>query len=368
MIGMNIPPSHSYFDSFLSKYERSMEGEECVIRSFIALVLCALLIFGMYWISPRRPSEALEVSVILPQICDITDSVTIRGEVKELAREQVFAESLSTVEHIYVKVGQQVQEGDALMMLRPTSDPQSVSAARYADLEAAAEAIAETDPEEWKDVLTAMAQTEYELPAEQDAQAYILYSPASGTVMNISAEKGESVSTLFPCVVISDLHYLYVRAYADETAIKKLQEGQDCYVSISALADQPVSGRISLISPEATRTTTLLSGSQIRTEVTVSLTGQSLFLRPGYAASVRVITDRCKDAILVPFDAIGQDTDGNEYVMLLREGRAYKQIIETRYELESQADVISGVLPDDLLILEPETVENGQEVRALASN
>lgn len=338
------------------------------MKSFIAVALCVLLIFGMYWISPRRPKDIPVVEVVMPEICDITDSVSIRGEVMELSREPLFADSLSVVEGVYVKVGQQVKKGDALMKLRPTVDPQAVSAARYADLELAAQAISESDPAEWQNVLSAMAESQYSPDEPAEPQAYTLYSPINGTVMSVSAMTGESVSSVFPCVVVSNLKELYVRAYADETSIKKLKEGQKCMVYVSALTEREVSGVVSSISPEASQTTSLISGSQIRTEVTIKLTGKNSDLRPGYSASVRVVTDRCEDAVLVPFNAIGQDKTGREYVMTWREGKACKQIIKTRYELEAQADVISGVGKNDILILDPDQLKDGQEVQAFAGD
>jgi len=323
----------------------------------------------MYWISPRRPQEPAEVSATLPQISDITDSVTIRGEVSELKRVPVFAKSVSSVERLYVEVGQQVQKGQALAVLRPTADAQAVSTARYADLEAAAQALAETDPADWEDILAAMAQTNlYDTQEEQTAQAYVIYSPIAGTVMDVSAAEGESVSTVFPCIVVSDLKQLYVRAYADETAVKKLRAGQACTITVSALTDTKVIGTVSAIKPEATQTVSLLTGTQVQTEITVSLQGGDTALKPGYSASVRVVTDSCEDAVLVPFEVIGQDTENREYVMVWRDGKACKEFIKTRYELESQAEVISGVSKDDLLILDPENVYNGQEVRIIADD
>lgn len=79
-------------------------------------------------------------------------------------------------------------------------------------------------------------------------------------------------------------------------------------------------------------------------------------------------TDSCRNAVLVPFDAIAQDADNREYVMVLRGGRARKQTVVVRYELEDSADVTAGVAPDDLLILNPGALRDGERVCADAAS
>ena len=317
----------------------------------------------MYLASPWNAPAPAAVRVTRPTVCDITDSVTIRGQVAELRRSELFARGLSVVERVYVRAGQQVRLGDPLLRLRLTDDPQQRSAALRADLQTAAEALGTLDAAQAEALAQSLWEQMSEDAAQKDTQVYTLYSELSGTVMDVDVVEGEGVSPLFPCVTVSDLSALCVRAQADEAAVKKLKEGQTCRVTVSALSEDAATGRVSAVSPYATASLSLLGESAVRTEVLIELeAGHGL--RPGYSAKVRVSTDNCKDAVLVPMEAIAQDEEQREYVMVLRDGRACKQILTTRYDLEDSIEALEGVSPGDLLIWDPASVFDGQEVRA----
>jgi len=349
-----------------AKYEQST-GEGCAIRSFIAAGISALVIFGMFWASPRRSTPPRTVQVTRPEVSDITDSVTVRGQVAELRHADLFADGLSVVESLHVGEGQRVGKDTLLMTLRRTDDAQLRSQARYADLETAAQTLIAAEPEQWESVLQAMAQEQLQ-PEDSGARRYGLYSPMAGTVMKVAVKAGDSVSSVFPCIEISDLTALCIRAQADENAVKKLAVGQKCAVSVPALTETKLAGHVRSVSPYAQQTASLLGSGARETEVEIALDGENTALRPGYSATARVTTDSCRNAVLVPFDAIAQDADNREYVMVLRGGRARKQTVVVRYELEDSADVTAGVAPDDLLILNPGALRDGERVCADAAS
>ena len=324
-----------------------------------------LIVGGMYLLSPRRPTDPKPVQVAQAEVCDISDSVTIHGQVSELKRIESFAHGLSVVEQIYVKKGQAVSKGERLMRLRLCDDQQARSEARYSDFEAFAQSMLTAEPEQWEAMAQAIIQNETQETHGDGTQVYYLYSGIAGTVMDVTVQTGDSVSAIFPCVSISDLSKLCIRAEADETSVKKLKTGQSCTISIPALTEEQSAGTITEISPYAATSLSLLGDSGAQTEVIVSIEGNPA-LKPGYTASVRVITDICHDAVLVPFEAIAQDENNVEYVMVYRQGRAVRQNITTRYELENQAEVTSGVAGGDLLILSPDGIKEGEKVTANA--
>ena len=74
-------------------------------------------------------------------------------------------------------------------------------------------------------------------------------------------------------------------------------------------------------------------------------------LLPGCSVDATISVSRISNAIVVPYSAIMQDEDGNEYVYLLREGHAEKRIITTAADLGDEVWVSSGLAAGEELIL-----------------
>jgi len=78
-----------------------------------------------------------------------------------------------------------------------------------------------------------------------------LVAPFDGVITARQAELGEVVAPGTPVVTITDLDHVWVRAYLNETDLRRVRLGQRAVVSTDAPRDRPLDGRLSFIASEA---------------------------------------------------------------------------------------------------------------------
>ena len=65
------------------------------------------------------------------------------------------------------------------------------------------------------------------------------------------------------------------------------------------------------------------------------------------------------------YKAVRQDKDGTEYVYVFRDGVAVRKDIVTGLELSDGIEVLSGLLPEDKVLMSQEEIENGNYVKVV---
>lgn len=78
-----------------------------------------------------------------------------------------------------------------------------------------------------------------------------LVAPFDGVITARQAELGEVVAPGTPVVTVTDLDHVWVRAYLNETDLRRVRLGQRAVVTTDAPHDKPLAGRLSFIASEA---------------------------------------------------------------------------------------------------------------------
>ncbi|HHY74379.1 MAG TPA: HlyD family efflux transporter periplasmic adaptor subunit [Bacillus bacterium] len=86
----------------------------------------------------------------------------------------------------------------------------------------------------------------------------IIKSPINGTVVKVYSKKKEIASPSQPLALVMDMNSLYVSANIEETAINKIKEGQDVFVSLDLLGGKKLKGKVSKIGKATNSTFSLL--------------------------------------------------------------------------------------------------------------
>jgi hypothetical protein len=86
------------------------------------------------------------------------------------------------------------------------------------------------------------------------------------------------------------------------------------------------------------------------------------FIRAGYTAEAIIGVGEPREMVLIPYEAINQDEQG-EYVFVLVGNTALRRDILTGIELAEGAELLSGIREDDELIVRPERYEENMLVR-----
>ena len=334
------------------------------MKKVILLLAAVACVFGMYWGSPYHRTEQQAVELIRPQVSDIRDMVILQGSITDSAPIRLYADGTSVVKEILVKPGQTVRAGQMLMRLERTEEnsaPQEATAAAMVQLQQALEDGDISAAEELVDSIV-FAQNN---PKYQNAttKAYQLYSPVDCTVMEINNGVGETVTGILPCLVLCDARNLHIEVQAEEDTVGMLQEEMVCEVTIPAFQTEIIEGRVEAIMPYARQTGSLLNSSgSAKTTLHISVS-EPAGLKPGYRAEVKVVTKYKSAALLVPYEAVRQDESGQEYVMLMEQNTVCRREIRTGSELDESVEVVEGIAAEDILLLSPDNVQEGDIVQ-----
>ncbi len=142
-----------------------------------------------------------------------------------------------------------------------------------------------------------------------------IYAPVDGTIMSVSANLGDNVSSS-AIIVMGDLSKLYVLTYMDETDFQAFQVGNAADIVFNALPDETFKGKVVEVDPALSTS----SGSALVSGL-VQLDPTKTKLLMGMTASVTVIAGQAQDAVLVPITALHQQPGGAYSVMVLKNGK-----------------------------------------------
>jgi macrolide-specific efflux system membrane fusion protein len=370
------------------------KGRILAINGVLVLVLGGAL-FGAYellWPSPESnaASDARHMSVLR---ANVIESVSAAGTLQSGYTATADFATSGTVTEIDVKVGDVVGAGAVLAKLDGTEAEQQVKAAQSSldaaeeDLANAKEAAATTTSApppggqsgggaQQQSITSLQAKVDQAALALQQAKdarsATVLTAPGAGTVTAITGSVGQKVgssagssstakgstgtgaTTTSGFITITDLGNLVVKANVAEIDVSKVKAGQDATVTINALPDTPIAGKV--ISADLTPTTT---NNIVQFGVSLSLTQPPAGLRPGQSASVSITVARADDALAVPSAAV-RTVGGTSTVTVLTNGQEESRTIQVGVRSESLVQVTSGLSDGDQVVLAlPSTTGTG---------
>ena len=188
-----------------------------------------------------------------------------------------------------------------------------------------------------------------------------LVSPIDGTVTSVAIEQDGYVRAGQTAVVVSSGNGLQLRLTVGESQIADLRVGQRAEITGVGFRDSVYTGVITEIADEATQT---LSGTTQETvvEVLASVEDPGDDIKPGFSVKARIVTQEKENVLIAPYETVGADADGSEYVFVYRDGRAVRADVETGEEYDSGFEIVSGIREGDILLCEPDWLSDGARV------
>lgn len=194
-------------------------------------------------------------------------------------------------------------------------------------------------------------------------QASII-APFAGTITDIQAVAGCQASASDIAVQLDDLSNLIIEVGISQMEINKITAGQSALVTFDALPNAIYEGVVRNIS-EAGKT----SGDDAIFKVVIFLLSADENVKPGFTASISIITSQLEDALLIPNQAVQYADDGSTYVLQQQESGQFTKVpIQTGARSDVYSELIEGDLEegDALLITSAGNayfqVETGEEV------
>lgn len=185
-----------------------------------------------------------------------------------------------------------------------------------------------------------LANAKARLALAKGSEAVIeLISPIDATVMAISAQVGEAVSTS-AVITLANLQQAMLEVYLDETDLDKIAVGNPAEAIFDALPEQIYKGIVVAVDPSLA---TISGVKAIR--ILVQLDGQEIgkTLPVGLNASVDVIAGRAENAVLVPVEAL-REISPNEYaIFVIENGEPVMRLVQIGLMDITSAEITSGL-------------------------
>ncbi len=359
------------------------------------LLLTALIIGLAVWGATAFRNRSHDVADFVTKRLEkgaIVETVTATGTITPISNIDVGTQVSGRIQEIFVDYNSQVQKGQLLALIDPSSFESNV-AKEKANLEVAKaqvlvakasrdyykkhlERITKLNKQSYsadkeldeaqKDYDTSVAQMAlYQAQVEQ-AQAALDYnliqlgytkiiSPVDGMIVSKNIEAGQTVAASFetPTLfnVAEDLTKMKIEASVVEADIAKVKEGQTVEFSVDSYPDEIFTGTVTQVRNEA-----VTNSNVVTYEVIIEVDNSDLKFKPGMTANVEIITASKNDILVSPNKALRFSIDNGE----------------TRYKDKGlwildngqprRLAVITGIYDDDSTEVSGPDLQEGMEV------
>jgi len=294
----------------------------------------------------RPPAEkaAIPVKTEMVQRDDMAAYVQTHARLEAERWVDVLARTTGLVQELAVEEGDRVTEGDVLVRLEKEQLSLRVQQAEVALKQVRTSYERTRAMHERRMVSDAefdavQHQLENAQVALEETQLNLTYAdiraPISGMVMRRSVEVGDLVRANQEVFALADVEPLLARIHIPEKRMQQIREGQEARVLVESLPDQDFTGRIRMISPGVDPQ----SGT---VKVTLEIPSGRGQLKPGMFASVRIITDRHPQTLIIPKKALVLETDEDD-VFVLEEGKARRTRVELGFVDGDRVEVLAGL-------------------------
>lgn len=339
-----------------------------MLYAFTAAVVALILLAG-------HTVESSMVRVTAMRIAQTTveDTITCAGKVEDYPGNSLYAPQAGIVSKLYVKEGDTVSVGQAIMDITPntvsasSASSDSSSSATAANYSAAYEAYSKylqgyqpggASPGN----ASSSSSQDYSQEYSNSAGVYTLKAVNAGTVKSLAVScVGAFISPSAPAVVIKNGNGMQVRLSVDESQISDLKTGQKVQVSGVGFKNSLYSGSVLSVSNEA-KQTLLTTGQETVVDVVASVDNPGVDIKPGFSAKVKITTSQNNRVLCVPYEAVREDSNESEYVFCEVGGKAKKVQIVTGREFDTGFEVKNGIKAGDIVITNPDDVSGGDKV------
>jgi RND family efflux transporter MFP subunit len=181
--------------------------------------------------------------------------------------------------------------------------------------------------------------------AEATLKATELISPISGTVTDMAASVGDTV-TASSIVTVADLSQPYtIDTYFDAEDWSGVQPGYEADIVFDILPDDTYKGTVTMVYPELDSS----SGSSLIHAVVKLNDNVSQSLPSGTSAAVDVISGKADNAVLVPVEALHKIDDGRSTLFVMENGSPRLRVVDVGLQDVTYAEIKSGLKVGDVV-------------------
>ncbi|HXP60835.1 MAG TPA: efflux RND transporter periplasmic adaptor subunit, partial [Dongiaceae bacterium] len=175
-------------------------------------------------------------------------------------------------------------------------------------------------------------------------KALRILAPQDGLVIDLNVVEGQSVGAGMKLCRLADLGRVWMHADIYEQDLAYLQPGQEATVTLSYLPDREFRGRVAYITPSVDERT---HSARVRME----FQNPGGFLKPGMAASVKLVCELEPSALLIPDMAILRSGETTTVFVALDGGKFDPRTVTLGPRAEpDDYQVLSGVSEGERIV------------------
>jgi membrane fusion protein (multidrug efflux system) len=318
----------------------------------------------------QQAPAAIAVEVAEVEVGQVVDAMTVTGNLRSDESADVSAEIEGRVDGVHFTEGQKVERGDLLFTL-----DDAVYRAELATAEANLE-LSRRNNERAIELLERNAGT---VRARDEAQAQLaideadvdlararlektrITAPFAGVVGLREVSVGGYVSPGHVLVNLEDIDPIKVDFPVPERALSAVEVGQPIEVAVTAWPDRTFEGEVYAIDPRIDP-----QGRSIA--IRARIDNRDHLLRPGLFATVRLITARRDEALLVPEQAIFAQM-GKPVVYKVVDGVARLTEVTLGGRRVGQAEITAGLQAGDVVVTAGQLkLQDGAAVRLIEAD
>jgi HlyD family secretion protein len=306
---------------------------------------------------------------------DIRRTVSASGRIEAHRNVEIKSKASGEIISMPFEVSDRVERGDTLVELDPVDERRNVRSAQ-SDLQTAKASYEDAriktkrledlnsqglaSQEEYETQRLQMIRARVELEkreislelAEQRLDETRIFAPFAGVVSERYVQVGQIISSGMstvtdgtPILMLSDMSRLYAEASVDESDIGLVEVGQPAEISVDAYPDQKFTGKVRRIDVRGTSVSGVIT---YKTEVEI-LGDEKQKLRPEMTASVDIVVEESRDALVIPVAAL-QNKGRNYFVLAGSSPEEAKQInVEPGLRSGEYVEIVSGLDSGDTL-------------------
>jgi HlyD family secretion protein len=186
-----------------------------------------------------------------------------------------------------------------------------------------------------------------QLQAENSQANAQLTAPLDGVVSQVNARQGELTGGTLPAIVLTDLKSFHMKVLVDEIDVRQVQVGQPVRLTLDALPDAQIAGKVTEISPTANNV-----NGVIAYEVTIVPDSTDAPLRAGMSAAAVITTAQVNNVVLVPNRFIQIDRQTKQAVVYkMANSEPVLQEVELGLRNETDSQIVAGLNDGDQVAL-----------------
>ncbi|MDQ6420907.1 efflux RND transporter periplasmic adaptor subunit [Paenibacillus sp. LHD-117] len=341
-------------------------------QTMIAALSVSLVFAGGCSLLPDEKAEEVLPEIVPPQISKkpeyevttktLETKVQVIGKIISTQEETLyFTLDNKHLKALYVKTGDTVQAGDVIGELDVEDLKKTLRMERLAfkrEENAMKETLRmrdEMEPLEFEEKQIAFEEKRQKLvDMEEEIAKATIVAPYSGTIVSVSAQKGDVIKAYAPIAIVADTALMTPAAKLTKTELEKIAPGMEAVISISSVGN--FKGKVKQLpvkSTEGDGNGNPPTGEQKpeRPEdfMIIDIPELPKGLNRGTPISINVITKRTENAIVIPPSTL-RNIGSRTYVQVIDEEGKREVDVEVGQQTATDIEILQGLKPGQKVV------------------